>query len=329
MKAPLIRPARRAGIMLNDASGAQLTPGEARVIDPILTEGVRGYVNANLIHGAIFPPVRSALRGGVRIEFDRTDFRKVNSRRSPGSATKRVHFGHEGVKFAIVQHALEGVVEVENQQEAEAAMGLDIGMSTAMSTMNLIQLECEIEAADLVRNADTYDAAHVLRPTGNDKWSNDASDPRDDIRWGVSQIRKATGMRPNTIAMGGDVFDRLGSHPKLLELVRYQGKDSIDEDDLARMWKVDRVVVGDAIYADEDDAAKDIWGDDVLLCYTGVGTLTRRTPSFGLRYELPGSPFAEEPYEDRNIKSVIYPVTGEFTNEVVGKDAGALIKDVL
>ena len=74
-------------------TGAQLAAPEARIIDPVLTTAARGYRNADHVHRALFPRVESAARGGTRVEFDRTDFRRSASSRAPGAKTRRVQFG--------------------------------------------------------------------------------------------------------------------------------------------------------------------------------------------------------------------------------------------
>ena len=95
-------------IDLNAPSGEQLANPAARVIDPVLTAAARGYRHPMHIHRELFPAVPTMVRGGNIIEFDRTDFRRVNSRRAPGADTRRVQFGHEGRKFTLTQHRIEG-----------------------------------------------------------------------------------------------------------------------------------------------------------------------------------------------------------------------------
>ena len=105
-------------VSLNAADAPQLANPAARVIDPILTSAARGYVNPEFVFRALFPMVTSGARGGTRIEFDRTDFRRVNTRRAPGARTQRIQFGHEGKKFALAQHRLMAQVPVETAEEA-------------------------------------------------------------------------------------------------------------------------------------------------------------------------------------------------------------------
>ena len=317
-------------IALNAADAPQLANPAARVIDPILSTAARGYMNPQLVFRALFPVVTTGARGGTRIEFDRTDFRKVNTRRAPGAATQHIQFGHEGKKFALTQHRLMGKVPVETAEEAMAVPGIDLGMRSVTGVQNIIGLEREIDAATIVRATATYDAAHVATLAGNAQWSNDASNPTANVMDAVETIRAATGMRPNTVVMGGAVYSKIRTHPDVLQQIRYDGgKQIASKEDLAQLWDIDRVVCGDAIYVDEDDTPADVWGKDVIIAYTAVGSISRYEPSFGYGYNLAGTPMVEQAYYDRGNNSWLYPVTEEWTNEVVGNDSGYLIKNTI
>ena len=320
----------RHNVSLNAADAQQLANPAARVIDPILTTAARGYVNPQLVYRSLFPLVTTGARGGVRIEFDRTDFRKVNTRRAPGSATQHIQFGHEGKKFALDQHRMMGKVTVETAEEALTVAGIDMGMRTVAGVQNLIGLEREIAAAELATAAATYAPDHVLTLARQSQWDKQASSPSLDVLGGIEAVRAATGMRPNVVVMGGAVYSKIRAHASVLEQIRYAGgKQIANKADLAALWDVERVVVGDAIYVDEHDATVDVWGKSVVVAYSAIGSISRYQPSYGYGYNLAGTPMVEQAYYDRDVNSWLYPVTEEWTNEVVGADAGYLIQNVI
>ena len=322
------------GPELNNANalagdGSQMGLDDARVADPVLSLGARGYANAEFVGDALFPRVPCGTSAARRIEFSAEDFAKLNLLRAPGGETQRVQFGHVGKPVSLYQNALEGVTPREVQRESMAGAGVDAHMRTVDGTMAIVRLQSEIDAGDTARKTANYDATHVTTLAGNAQWSDDASNPTKNVMAGVEVIRKAIGRRPNVAVLGGEVFSRLSTHPKTLELARYQGREVGDAEFFQRQWRIPRVVVGDAIYKDAAGVVHDVWGDDVVLAYVAVGTIDRYQPSYGFTYHLPGHPFVEEPYRDRNRKSDIVPVTDEHSVELVGKDAGYLIRDTL
>lgn len=314
-------------------TGEQLTNPAARIVDPVLSTGARGYKNAMFVYDALFPHVPCSARGGNRIEFDRTDFRRVRSRRAPGADTQEVMFGHEGKKFALNQYRLMGKQPLETAQDAMMVAGIDLNMRTVNGTQDLIALEKEIDAAALATASASYDASNVMTPGAGQRWDADGSSPTDQVMEAVEVIRQKTAMRPNVVLMGGKVYSKVRVHEEALRSIRYKdadgGKKIAGKDDLAALWDVDQVVVGDAIYVDEDDAATDVWGNHVVIAFTRVGSVSMYLPSFGYTYQLAGTPLVEEPYFERKKNSWLYPVCDEYSSEIVGKDAGYLIRNAI
>ena len=83
-------------------------------------------------------------------------------------------------------------------------------------------------------------------------------------------------------------------------------------------------IVGDALSVDEDRHSSDVWGRFVVIAYTQTGSLSRYEPTFGYGYTLAGTPLVEQPYWDPKTNSWLYGVCEEWSNEIVGKDAGYL-----
>lgn len=316
---------------LNAPTGEQISASGARIIDPVLTAAAHGYRHPQHVAHHLFPEVLCGARGGTRIEFDRTDFRRVNSRRAFGAGTQHVRFGHEGSKFALTHHRLMGVQPVEPAEEAMATAGIDMSMRASDGAQALISLDHEIEASELARSATSYAAGHSHEVGGAAKWSAAAGNPTADVMTAVEMIRQDIGMRPNLLLMGGAVFSRVSTHPAVLQQIRYrpEGTQIASAEDLARMWRIDRVVYGDGIYVDEDDDTHDIWGNDVIVAYTRIGPINRAEPSFGYGYRLRGRPLVEQPYHERGTNSWCYPVADEWSPEIVGPDAGYLIRNAI
>ena len=314
-------------LALHAAAGDQLTLASARVIDPVLTTAARGYRNAQHIHQSLFPRVGTPARGGTRVEFDRTDFRKINSARAPGTGTREVQFGHEGQKFGLTQHRLFGKLPLETAEEAAQVPGIDLRMRTVDGTQALISLERELNAATLAGASGSYSATHVNTLAADARWDAADSTPTAHVMKAIETIRASIGMRPNTVVMGGAVYSVIRTHPEVRQQIRYKagGKQIASKEDLAALWDVESVVVGDAISVDEDDAASDVWGKYVIVAYTAVGALSRAEPTFGYGYTLNGTPLVEQPYWDAKTNSWLYGVCEEWSNEIVGKDAGYLI----
>ena len=302
----------------------------AAVIDPILSNHARGYRNATFISEALFPRVSIPNRTMTVLKFGKEAFRKLNTRRAPGSNVKRVQYGYGSDTVSLVQDALEGVVPIEHQQEAEKVPGIDLGAHAINMILDVVDLGLEFDAAQLARNPASYDADHKLTLAGADRWTDGASDPGKDIGDARNVVRGFIGRRPNTLVLGPSAAAALKNHPKVKEQFKYVSKDSITLEMLAAFFELDRVVAGDAVYLPENAAdtakASDIWGDDAILAYVPTGG-NFMVPSYGYTYELMGYPQVEVPYYSRETKSWIYPTTTERKPYLVGADAGFLFQN--
>lgn len=307
-----------------------MTPGQARVIDPILTNIARGYRNAAFIGFMLFPIVPVGQRGGQIIEFGREDFLLYETARAPGANTKRVQYGYFGSPYALEQHALEGMVPFEIMDDARIVPGIDQGTIAIQKTQKTIGLRTEKAQADLATNTANYPATNKAALSGTSMWSDHVnSNPSTDIEYAKEAVRSQIGVAANTVVLGAKVFSKIKQHPKLLDHFKYTGRDVITADLLAALWEVDRVVVGKAVYAN-NGVMTDIWGNFVVLAYTNISDLSSMgEPSYGYTYQLKNYPIVEQTYHDRSAKSWIYPVTDEVSPVIAGANAGFLFSNVV
>jgi hypothetical protein len=308
----------------------QMTTGQARVVDPILTTVAQGFQNSEFVGNVLFPVVPVDQRGGKIITFGKEDFMLYNTGRAPGAATKRVQFGVSGSAYALEQHSLEGLVPFEIMQDANAVPGIDMATVAVMKTQNIIALRTEKAMATLATTAGNYASSNKATLSGTDQWSDAGSDPSADIAAAVDVVRSKVGKRANTVVLGPAVFAALQTHPKILDRIKYTGRDVVTTELLASLWNVKRVVVGDAVYADDAGTFSDVWGKYVVVAYTEVGSLADMgLPSYGYTYRLRGNPMVEQPYQDRPHKSWVYPVTDELSPVIAGALAGFLYSAVV
>lgn len=306
--------------------GLQMSPSQARVVDPILTTVAQGYKNAEMVGGALFPAVPVTQRGGKIVKFTREDFRLYATGRAPGANTKRVQYGYGSDPYALEQHALEGVVPFEIMQEANQAPGINMATVAIRKTQNIIALRNEKAQADLATDATKYAAANKVTLAGAAQWSDDASAPSKDIEAARDAIRAKTGRYPNKVVLGARVFSKLKTHPAIVDRIKYTGRDVVTADLLAALWEVEKVEIGKAVYEDAAGALVDVWGKFVVVAFTELGSLADMgVPSYGYTYQLGGYPIVETPYQDRNAKSWVYPVTDELSPVMAAADAGYLI----
>ena len=128
------------------------------------------------------------------------------------------------------------------------------------------------------------------------------------------------------MVMGPAVLSKLRTHPKIIDRMKYTGRDVPTTDLLASLFGVAQVIVGDAIKSTDAGVFSDVWGKFVVVAYTdrsGIADMGR--PSYGYTYQLGGYPFVEPPRWDPNTRSWIYDVSDAWQPVIAGAEAGYLI----
>lgn len=310
---------------------SQLNLAQARVIDPVLTTVAQGYKQPDLVGGSLFPQVPVGLRAGKIITFGKEDFMLYSTRRAPGENTKRIQFGMTSGSYSLEDHSMEGAVPIENYQEGmapEKGFTVDHYKIAIYKVSRIMALRLEKAQADLATTAGNYGSSNKTTLSGTSQWSDfsGTSNPIKDVETGKEAVRSAVGMRPNTVVMGAKVFAQLKQHPVVRDYLKYTGRDVATPEIMASLFGVDRVMVGDAVYASDAGVFSDVWGKSVVLAYTDMASLADMgTPTYGYTYNLNGYPIVEQPYFDRNAKSWFVPVTRAEAPVIAGASAGYLI----
>jgi hypothetical protein len=97
------------------------------------------------------------------------------------------------------------------------------------------------------------------------------SNPLIDISVKRLTIKRTTGYRPNVLLIGEEVLEVLKQHPMVVDRYKYTNSSAITVDMLAKLFEIDRIVVGSAIYATNAEGATEaysfIHGKNALLVY--------------------------------------------------------------
>lgn len=303
-----------------------LTNQGARVIDPILTNVAQGYRNSDFVGNVLFPRVPVMASGGQIIEFGKEAFYQYNLRRAPGGRTQRINFGYLGKPFSLLQDSVEVPVPREHLRDAAVVPGINMGNRAVGLGMKVVTKSLETDQAALATTAGNYDANHKLALAGATKWSVATGTPTADINTAREAIRSSVGVYPNVALLSAVAFNAAINNPNVLSRFQYTSSDVVTEEMLAKLWNLDKVVVGKAIGMTDANVASDIWGNNAVLAYVNLGSENAEEPSYGYTYAMEGNPLVEQPYWDASTKSWIYPVNYERAPVLSGITSGFLIQ---
>jgi hypothetical protein len=239
------------------------------VVDPALSNVSIKYTNDTFIADVLLPMLKVAKQTGKYYVYDQSNLRIDSTDRAAGAPANEIDFGvaPTGV-FATTDHALKGFVSDEVQDQADAALNPLVDEVETITEKML--LDREQNAATLLFN--TSNITNNTTLSGTSQWSDyDNSDPIGDVRTARISVHQNTFKLPNTLVLGKQVYDVLIDHPAIIERIKYSELGIATPELLARIFQVDKVIVG---YAGSNTAKEGqttslgyIWGKYALVAY--------------------------------------------------------------
>lgn len=304
-------------------------------VNPVLTTLAQEYApNMFNAGAALFPSVPVKSRSGKIPMWGKEAFQIVDTERAPGTVTGRVGLAYSSLTFALVDHALNSTVAVEDMEEAAAttAPGVDLAQPAVNLTQDKIMLSLEKERADLSTNASVYPAGHTVTLAGNDQWSDYVnSDPAADIETAINAIEDAEGVIPNRCVMSTIVARKLRRHPKVIDYIKGIGMNitQVTNAQIADYLGVDEVVITTAHYTDSSGNNQYFWGKDVVLAYVNPNPTSNKIRSYGYTYQLERYPFVKNAWFDEDSDSWVFGTKDCRKPFLTAASCGYLIKDAI
>jgi len=248
-----------------------------------------------------------------------------------------VEFSATEETSSVGDYGLDDVVPREDIEAAAGKPGLDpLGRATE-GTTQLIMLDREVRAADLVFAAATYPSGNKVQLATNDQWNEyaqSASDPVEDILTG----KEAALMPYNTCVMGEAVWFKLRRHPKLLASyfpINATGGGILTLQQFAELFEFERVLVGRAYKATSKPGQTltlaRVWGNHFAMMHQNpLASLRGNGITFGATAEF-GNRFASTMDEPKiGLRGATRVRVGETVKELItASDCGYFIEDAI
>lgn len=299
-----------------------------RIVEPVLTELARGYSNPAYVAEQILPSVPVDKEGGKVPEWGKTAFQLKNTERAIRAPSNVMLPGQRAnIDFVLTEHDLSSPVDYREEEESM----FDESVAATFESTEGVKLRLEKAAADLLTNPSNYPSGSKTTLTSTAKFSDsDGIDPVITFNAGKEAMRLKIGRRPNALLLGASTFNALMLHEKLLDRIKWSMKGIMNLDLLKGILEIDNIMVGEAIYADDDGTHHDIWGDIALLAWIPPAVAGKprsvREPAFGYTLRKKGKPLVDS-WMSPCGKIRYYRYTDIMTPKIVGSDAGYLMDD--
>lgn len=301
-------------------------------VDPMLTNVAISYSNDAYIAEELFPSFPVAKQSGKHFVYDRGRFRNNKNLRAAGSNSNEVTLSlSTGSTYFADDHALRQFVADEDVDNAITPTDPFIDATENVTEMHMIARE--VELAGILTATGTMTQNTTL--SGTSQWSDfNNSDPIGDVRTGMQTIHNSIHVNPNVLVLGKQVYDKLLDHPQIIERIKYSQLGVASTELLARVFGVEKVLVGAAGYNTADEGQTDamgyIWGKNAILLYVAP-RIAPKLMTVGLTYTWKTMKVERLRGSDEEDRKGTYVRVGDYyyDQKTVSVLAGYLIKNAV
>ncbi len=307
---------------IGDNSRARFAePGEVQA-DAGLTRISLDYKARGHVADLVLPRVNVGKMKGQYAKFGREAFAAEGSStdagiwRAPRTAFARTDFAVNWEDYECGEYGIEIPVGWSERETADP--GVDLEVASAERCTGVVLNEREQRVASVLTDASIVTQNTSL--SGTDRWdqySETNSDPLDDVDTARQTIHKNSGVNPNVLVLGREVFDAVKRHPDITDYFKYTESGAVTADMLSQAFGVERVVVGEALYNTANEgqtfSGDYIWGKNAVLVYVPDNPGLMQ-PAAG--YQLVFEDLVTERYQEDALRQDVVRVR-ETTDEVL------------
>jgi hypothetical protein len=278
-----------------------MMPGDVHVNKPLGTVMVAyGQQTTEFIADKVFPNIPVDKQTDFYYKMGRRSFLQTNmKKRAPRTETPGVDWNQTRDTFATEVWGLHHDIEDQFRASADENWNLDKSGTELITQQALLRREKEwissffgagIWAANFTGVAAAPNASQFLQ------FDQSGSSPITVFKKARRDFHRRTGVKPNTVVFGPEVWDTLIDHPEFIERIKYTQAGFVTQQLVAKALQIDNVYVAEAVEAtdDQDELTADVTpttqylaGKGFLLCYSNPRP-SRDQPSAGYTFSWKG-----------------------------------------
>jgi hypothetical protein len=235
----------------------QPTLGDVHVNRPLTNLSI-GFVQdqSDFVAGQVFPSIPVNNRSDVYFVYNRGDFFRNNmQKRAPGTPAASGGYKLTTQTYVADVWSLKKVIDDQIRANSDAPLQPDRDATYWLTQQALVNRDVNWVASYFTTGVWGTDITGVASGTPNStqalQWDKSGSTPIEDVLKGQLAIKSKTGMWPNVLVLGAQVFMALLTNGEITDRLKYgqtaPGPVVVNLTDLAALFKVSKVVVAAAI----------------------------------------------------------------------------------
>ncbi len=228
------------------------TLGDVHVNRPLTTMSV-GFVQdaADFVSGNVFPSIPVTNKSDLYYVYNRGDFFRNNMvKRAPGTPAAAGGYKLGTSNYNTDVWALKKIIDDQIRANSDTPLQPDRDATMWLTQQALVNRDVNWTGAYFTTGVWGTDLTGVTGTpiaTQFKQWDQTGSTPVDDILAAQLVIKKATGLWPNTLVLGAEVYVKLLTNASIIDRLKYgqtaPGPVVVSTSDLQALFKVQRVLV--------------------------------------------------------------------------------------
>lgn len=250
--------------------------------------------------------------------------------RANGAEANQITFNMSTSTYTLEEHALKGVVTDRDRDNADKAISPDIDMTEVLTKKILIRKE--VECATMIQEPLTF--TNTISLSSDMAWTANTilSNPITQIDSGTSKIIGSSGYKPNKLAIDDATFRGAKNHVSIVDRVKYTSADSITEQMLAKIFNLEEVLVGRAVYETAAEGLTSslgwIWTNMAWLAYVEPNPgLRKASAAYQFLQQKTGSPYTVKKWRVEERDGDWIEVSSTFKMQPIATGCAYLFED--
>lgn len=174
----------------------------------------------DFIADEIFTPVIVSKEAVKVYQYDTSNFRVVDSRKSSKAEADKIDYGVFTTDRTCLLHKLAAEWDPADAAQFDPVVA-NLQQDAALEVMEALMLYKETEAVTLATTASNYPASLTATLTAGSTWLDAGGDPEGNSATARSAVKTACSKVPNAAAMAWTTFDKLRGAPYFIDRMKY------------------------------------------------------------------------------------------------------------
>jgi len=239
-------------------------------VDSVLTNILLAYRSADWIWPDLAPIIDTGGRESDKYYiYNKGDWlRNAAERIAPGAPAPISGFRLSSSSYSVEEYGISAELPDRVLDNADAVLKQKLRQSQATWVTDLANRKIEVNLA-----AVAFASSWGTNSTSETNWDvYDTATPIDDIEKAKWTVMGNTGLEPNTLVLGAEVWKDLKRNPEVLDMLGSQERGVMTTQTLAGLLDLKKILVGKAVYNTANEGVTTpvlaaAWGQNALLVY--------------------------------------------------------------